>query len=266
VRQIFPVAGTELAVTPTVTAGPAPPAIDDLAVLYRNGPASATADRPLVRANMVASADGGASVGGRSGPLGGPADRMVFGVLRSLADVIVVGAGTARTERYRPVRESEVWAGLRDGRPPTPAIAVVTRSLDLDSCSRLLTDAPAFARTIVLTTSDAPKQRRSALAGSATVLDVGRSAVDPARAISALADLGCRQILTEGGPHLLGQFISAGVLDELCLTISPVLAGPEPGRIVAGPGLQEPSQLHLAHVLADDGTLLCKYVRAQTRH
>jgi riboflavin biosynthesis pyrimidine reductase len=266
VRQIFPIAGTELAVAPTVTAGPAPSAVEELAALYGNGQDSPTASGPLVRANMIASADGGAVVDGRSGPLGGPADRMVFAVLRSLADVIVVGAGTARTERYRPVRERDVWASLRGGRPPTPPIAVITRSLDLDKCSRLLTDAPASARTIVLTTSDASAQRRSVLARSATVLDVGRSTVDPARAISALADLGYRQVLTEGGPHLLGQFIAAGVLDELCLTISPVLAGPEPGRIVAGPGLQAPEQLHLAHVLADDGSLLCKYVRAEGRH
>lgn len=215
-----------------------------------------------MRANMITSADGGASIGGRSGPLGGVADRMVFAVLRSLTDVILVGAGTARAERYRPVRESEVWASLRVGRPLTPPVAVVTRSLDLDSCSRLLTDSPAYARTIVLTTAAAPAHRREALAESATVLVVGESEVDPSLAIAALADLGHRQILTEGGPHLLGQFVAVGLLDDLCLTVSPVLAGAEAGRIVAGPALHAASQLNLAHVLADDGYLLCRYVRA----
>jgi riboflavin biosynthesis pyrimidine reductase len=187
---------------------------------------------------------------------------MVFGVLRSLADVILVGAGTARTERYRPVRDTEVWTSLRVDRPPTPTIAVVTRSLDLERCSRLLTDAPEHARTIVLTTAAAPAHRRAALAESATVVVAGESEVDPALAISALADLGHRQILTEGGPHLLGQFIATSLLDDLCLTISPVLAGAEAGRIVAGPALHAAGQLNLAHVLADDGYLLCRYVRA----
>jgi riboflavin biosynthesis pyrimidine reductase len=261
VRQIFPVAGNDLAVVPVVTAGPAPLAVEELAALYRNGQASPAADRPLIRANMIASTDGGATIGGRSAQLGSPADRMLFAVLRSLADVIVVGAGTARAERYRPVRDSEVWASLRAGRPPTPAIAVVTRSLDLDGCSRLLTDAPAHARTIVLTTSAAPAERRAALSECATVVVAGRSEVDPATAISALADLGHRHILTEGGPRLLGQFVAAGLLDDLCLTISPVLAGADAGRIVAGPPLPAAAKLNLRHVLADDGYLLCRYLR-----
>lgn len=262
-RQILPAFGPEFAAVPKVTAGPVPPAVATIAALYGNVPAHPTAVRPRVRANMVASADGGVSLNGRSGPLSGPADRMVFAVLRSLADVILVGAGTARAEHYRPVRDTEVWADLRTGRPPAPAIAVVTASLDLKACARLLTDAPAHAKTIVLTTAAAPADRRAAIDDQAIVIVAGRQQVDPASMVAGLAGLGHQNVLIEGGPNLLGQLAGADLMDELCLTISPVLAGSEPGRIL-GDGATGAAgrRLNLAHVLADEGYLLCRYQRA----
>ena len=224
-----------------------------------------------LRANMVTSLDGAATLAGRSGGLSGGADQQVFAMLRALADVIVVGAGTARVEGYRPVRPREEgvrWAWLRAGRTPAPPIAVVTRRLDLDLGSRLLAASPADARTIVITTEAAPAARRAAAAAGADVIVVGRESVDIRAAVGALAGRGYRQILTEGGPHLLGQIVEAGLLDELCLTLSPLLAGPTGGRIVAGAGPPAPAgagaaarQLQLAHVLADDGHLICRYVR-----
>ena len=103
---------------------------------------------------------------------------------------------------------------------------------------------------------------------AADVIVAGRESVDIRAAIGALAGRGHRQILTEGGPYLLNQIIEAGLLDELCLTISPVLAGPGAGRLVAGPGPLHPPggdagahELRLAHVLAEDGHLLCRYLR-----
>ena len=117
-RQIHPASGPDLAVVTTPRPGEPPDAIRELARLYGNGAASAAAV-PRLRANMVASADGAASLDGRSGGLSGPGDRMVFTVLRSLADLILVGAGTARAERYRPAHAAELWAGLRA--PGAPA-------------------------------------------------------------------------------------------------------------------------------------------------
>jgi len=250
---------------------PEPADLDDheLAARYRH-PDRPGEDRCWLRANMVTSLDGAATVGGRSGGLSGGADQQVFALLRALADVIVVGAGTARAEGYRPVRprtEGVRWAWLREGRPPSPPIAVVTRRLDLDLGSPLLASSPADARTIVITTEAAPPGRREAAAAAADVIVAGRESVDIQAAVAALAGRGYRQILTEGGPHLLGQIIEAGLLDELCLTISPLLAGPGAGRIVAGPGPAHPGaaagahQLGLAHVLAEDGHLICRYVR-----
>jgi riboflavin biosynthesis pyrimidine reductase len=247
-------------------AGDGPP---DLARLYAY-PDAAAAARPWVRANMVQSADGAAVVDGLSGGLGGPADREVFGLLRALAGVILVGAGTARAEAYRPARVAARWAALRAGRPDTPPIAVLSGRLDLDPAGPLLAEAPDGARTIVITAESAPAARRAEVARHADIIVGGEHEVSAAAAVSALASRGYREILAEGGPHLLGQLAAAGLIDELCVTISPVLAGGAAGRIIqgappvpGGPGPAGPSRLTLAHVLADGDYLLCRYARAR---
>lgn len=227
--------------------------------------------QPWLRANMVASLDGAATVRGRTGGLSGEADRQVFALLRALADVILVGAGTVRVEGYGPVRpESEglQWAWLRRGRPPSPPIAVITRRLHLDPDSPLITGAPGNAPTIVITTEAAPAGQRAVVGRTAEVIVAGETDVDLGVATDALVRRGYPHILTEGGPHLLGQLAGAGLLDELCLTVSPLVTGPGAGRIVeamgpAGlPDSRAPRQLRLAHVLADEGYLLCRYLRS----
>ena len=105
---------------------------------------------------MVATADGAASLNGVTQGISSDTDRRVFALLRTLCDVILVGASTVREEKYKPARPQELWSHLRDGRPPTPPIAVVTGRLDLDPDSPLITAAPAYARTIVITTASAP--------------------------------------------------------------------------------------------------------------
>ena len=184
---------------------------------------------------MIESADGAAAVDGLSGGLGGPADREVFGLLRALAGVILVGAGTARAEGYRPARVAERWAGLRAGRAATPPIAVLSGRLDLDPAGPLLAQAPAGARTIVITAESAPAARRADVARYADVVIGGEHEVTAAAAVGALAGLGYREVLAEGGPHLLGQLAAAGLIDELCVTISPVLAGGPAGPDHPGP-------------------------------
>ena len=222
--------------------------------------------RCWVRANMVASLDGAATLDGRSGGLSSEADEQVFAMLRALTDVILVGAGTARTERYGPVRpESEGlrWAWLRNGRTPSAPIAVVTRALDLDLASPLLAGAPPSGRTIVITTEAAPAGRRAAAARTAEVIVAGEAMVDMKAALDALAARGYQRVLCEGGPHLLAQLAGEGLLDELCLTLSPLLAGPGAGRIVSG-GLPLPGggaqPFTLKHALEAEGFLLCRYV------
>ena len=204
-------------------------------------------DRPWVVANMIASVDGSAAVHGRTSGLGGPADRLVFHMLRACADVVVAGAATVRTERYRPIREPR----------PTP-IAVISRSLSLDWSMPLFTDAPA--RTIILTCEAAEPERRRHAAGFADVVVAGGGAVEPALALAALAARGHEVVLCEGGPSLLAQLVEASVLDELCLTVSPLLAGGDGPRIVTGATLVAPTRLSLASALEDDGFLLLRYL------
>jgi riboflavin biosynthesis pyrimidine reductase len=228
----------------------------DLAALYAYPPG------PWLRANMVASADGAAHLEGMTRGLSSEADRHLVALLRTLADVIVVGAATVRAERYAPVRQHELWPELRPGRAPTPPIAVVTARLDIDPDSRLIAEAPPSARTIVITTAQAPADRRAALDGPAEVIVAGQETVDLKAAIAALAERGHRRMLAEGGPRLLAHIATAGLLDELCLTIGPLLAGAGADRILAGAmSATSPQPLTLAHVLEDDGFLFCRYTR-----
>jgi riboflavin biosynthesis pyrimidine reductase len=273
VRQIFPAPASGPPLSPAGRDQVTPEVLDALAGLYPYPAAT----RPWVRANMVSSADGAAWLGGRAAGLSGPADRTVFAVLRSLADVIMVGAGTARTERYQPVRDSEVWPQLRAGRAPTPPIAVVSTALELDLTSPLLARSPGHARTIVLTTEAAPAARRAEAARTAEVIVTGTGpVVTAAAAVGALAARGLRRVLAEGGPHLLGQITAEALLDELCLTYSPMLTGGDAGRILAVPPCSAAAQagepgsgqgawtgLDLVHVLEDDGYLLCRYLRGE---
>ncbi|MFR9673207.1 pyrimidine reductase family protein [Streptomyces sp. TR02-1] len=217
--------------------------------------------RPWLRANMVASLDGAAHHGGRSQPLSSAADMRIFGVLRALADVVIVGAETVRREGYRPARAREAFAARREaaGQGPAPAIAVVSGSLDLDFSLPLFT-APAVP-TLVLTGAQAPAARlREARAAGAEPVVAGEGVLaDPARVPAALAERGLTRQLTEGGPTLLGRLTAAGVLDELCLAVSPRVALGDAGRVMKGPELPAPAAYALTSLLEDEGFLFTRY-------
>jgi riboflavin biosynthesis pyrimidine reductase len=219
-----------------------------------------TGGRPWVRLNMIASADGGTAVSGVSRGLGGPADRQLFLALRSLADVILVGAGTARSERYGPTRVTgeQQAARLARGQTPVPPIAVVTRSCRLDWDTPLF--AHATARPIVVTVSGAADADRARAARVADVVLAGERDVDPGSALDALRERGVRSVLAEGGPNLNSQLAAAGRLDELCLTVSPRLVGGAANRILAGPSLTGPPELRLASVCEQDGFVFLRYL------
>lgn len=218
-----------------------------------------------VRANFITSLDGGATVQGLSGALAGPGDRAVFVVLRELADVIVVGAGTVRSEGYSGAQLSVGQRQQRQDRGQSEILplAIVTRSGHLDR------DLAVFTRTevppLVLTCTAAADDARRHLVGlPAEVIDCSGGdpgEVDVSVVVSALADRGLPCVLTEGGPTLLGAFIEADLLDELCLTIAPLVVGGQAHRIAAGPG-QVATRMRCAHVLTDDaGYLYTRYVR-----
>jgi riboflavin biosynthesis pyrimidine reductase len=212
-----------------------------------------------LRTNMVSSADGAGALDGLSGGLSGTGDKRVFGILRVLADVVLVGSGTAEAESYKPARPRPALASLRAGRPATATIAVISGSLDLDLTSPLFADAPPDARTIVITREKASPELRAATAKVADVIVAGTDKVDLAAALNELADRGLSRVNCEGGPHLLAQIAAAGLLDELTLTVSPTLAGPGSGRIIAGAAFAA-DRMTLAQVLTEDGYLFCRYL------
>jgi 5-amino-6-(5-phosphoribosylamino)uracil reductase len=218
---------------------------------------------PWLRANMVSTLDGAAHHDGKSQGISNATDMRIFGTLRALADVVMVGAETVRQEGYRPARARVDFAALREaaGQGPVPAIAVVTASLDLDFSLPLFTSP--LVPTLVLTGAGAAPDRIATAekAGAQVVIAGDGMGVDPARAVRALGDRGLTRLLTEGGPRLLGQLVAAGVLDELCLTVSPMLAVGSAQRITGGPSVAVPKRFELVTLLEEAGFLFSRYRR-----
>jgi riboflavin biosynthesis pyrimidine reductase len=213
--------------------------VDPMAV-YADLPVAA--GRPGVRLNMIASLDGATAVAGVAGGLGGKADQALFALLRRMADVVLVAAGTVRAERYGP---------------STVPVAVVTRSCRLDWDSRFFT--AQVARPLVVTVATAPAEARARAAEVADVVVAGEHDVDLVEAVGALGARGFRAVLSEGGPILNAQLTAAGLLDELCLTLSPLLVGGDAKRLLAGPLLPGPPALRLVSACEEDGFLFLRY-------
>lgn len=216
-----------------------------------------------LRANMVASVDGVAQAEGASRGLSGPADLRVLRTLRGLADVVLVGAATVRTEGYqRPVVAREEFAAARQaaGQPPAAAIAVVSASLMVDFDSPLYTQA--HTPTITVTCADAPAERLERARDAGEVIIAGERSVDLAQAVDRLAESGRGRLLCEGGPTLLAAVAAAHRLDEVCLSISPQLRAGAGLRILQGPEFAEPLRLTLHTLLTDEGFLFARYLVA----
>lgn len=211
-----------------------------------------------VAVNMVASVDGAVTVDGVSGALGGDGDLAGFRALRASVDVVLVGAGTARAERYGPpkVRPEARGRRLARGQSERPAVALVSRSLDLSGAERLL---EGDVRLLVLTPADGPADRRAALEeAGAEVVAVGAGRVDLAAGLDALAARGLGRVLCEGGPGLNHDLLAAGVVDDLFLTLAPQLVGTDGVGIVAG-RLPDRLVLELREGRVHEGELLLRY-------
>jgi riboflavin-specific deaminase-like protein len=199
---------------------------------------------PWLRANMVSTVDGSVTDADRlSGGISGPADKALFASLRTMADAVLVGAGTVRAERYRP-------AAL--------PIVVVSRRLDLDPAAPLF--AEAEHRTVVVTARDAPPDRLAAMAEVADVVATGEGVVDLTAGLGELRQRGLAHLLCEGGPMLLGALLAEGLVDELCVAMSPRVVGGSAGRIVNGPWLPDDAW-RLRQLLETDGFLFARWER-----
>jgi riboflavin-specific deaminase-like protein len=214
-----------------------------------------------LRANFVSSLDGAVEIDGQSKALSSDSDSRVFSMIRRLADVVMVGAGTIRDEGYNPLRLSSAAREWRTsaGLAENPTLVIVSSRLELSPVNPIFKSA---VKPLIVTHAESPADRREALAEVAEVLVHGTTKVDLRAAVDELAARGLPQILCEGGPHLLGALDEADLVDELCLALAPLLAGPGSGRIIAGPPTPLTRRMKLAAMLsAGDDYLFFRYVR-----
>jgi riboflavin-specific deaminase-like protein len=214
----------------------------------------APAERPYLVLNMVSTLDGKATLEWRTEGISSDTDRELFHQLRARVDAVMVGAGTARTERYgRMVKRDDLREQRRAaGLDPDPLAVVVSATLDLPADLPLLQEPEQ--RVLVATGSDAR------LEGIGAQLEYLPSGEDLPVLMARLREMGVRSVLCEGGPTLNSHLLAAGLVDELFLSLSPKLVGGAAAlTIVAGRELVEPVELELVWALAGDGDLFTRW-------
>jgi riboflavin biosynthesis pyrimidine reductase len=229
----------------------------DPAEIYADLPSAV--GRPSVRLNMIVSVDGGTSWNGVSGGLGGPADKALFAVMRTLPDVILVASGTMRAEHYGP---AVLPVGVQDarrarGQRPVPPVAVVSQRCDFDWDSTFFT--AATERPFIITVGSAAPANLERAREVAEVIVAGDELVDLGVAVADLGERGVEHILAEGGPTLNGELATAGLLDELCVSLAPLLASGDAKRIIAGSALAQLERVRLRSILEEDDYLFLRY-------
>lgn len=214
--------------------------------------------RPWLMYNMVASVDGATAVEGGSSALNDEDDKALFSALRALPDVILVGAATVRAENYGPIELDEERRARRGrhGLSPIPRLVIATASLSVEPDMRVFTDPKN--RPTVITGQDVDGERLDTISGVAEVVQLAQ--LDPESILDSLGEP--KIVLCEGGPTLNGQLISAGFIDEMNLTMSPMIAVGESRRIAHGNELSPPAEMELVRILRGSRSLFLRYVRS----
>ncbi|HEY6627774.1 MAG TPA: dihydrofolate reductase family protein [Acidimicrobiia bacterium] len=228
-------------------------AVDDLLGLVL-GSERSIVGRPWVMLNMVASIDGATSVNGRSRGLADDDDRTMFKALRAVPDIILVGAETARADDYGPIRldEERIQRRRAVGKPDLPRLAVLSGHLNLDPGAKLFSDPDL--RPIVLTGRDADSDRLKSLEPIAEVVVFEDLSIE-----SVLGHFGSGVILCEGGPGINAQLAEVGAIDELNLTVAPLIVGGQSKRVAQGATAHSPQEMELDQILAGDRSLFLRY-------
>ena len=247
---------------------PGPVADVDPLELYPALPRPKPAGRPWLMINMIASADGAIAVEGTSEALGNPADEAVFSAVRACADWIVAAAGTVRAERYglpRPGPNSR-RARLAAGRAERPRLAVVSASLDLDLELPLFADQrPDDDPPVILTGSAPALEAVERLEPVSEVVRLQSPRPRPAEILAELGRRGAEVVLSEGGPSFNAQLADAAMIDELCLSVAPLVARGSSPRIVHGSMRTVPLEMSIDHLLEASDTLFVRYVSESAR-
>lgn len=211
------------------------------------------ARRRWVRSNFVTTLDGSAvGADGRSGTVNTAADNRVFALQRDLCDAVLVGSGTVRAEGYERLQPTR-------RRGPAPALVVVSGSGRVPEGLRTPTDGRGAGVLVTCAAAGARRLGRArSVLGSDAVLVAGGDHVDLRASLDALAGMGLRHLLCEGGPSLLSSALAQGVLDEMALSIVPSVVGGDGTRVTSGPALRTPDGIRLMPrlLLEETGTLL----------
>jgi 5-amino-6-(5-phosphoribosylamino)uracil reductase len=230
--------------------------VEDLVGLYMSDERKAEG-RPWVLVNFISSADGGTAIEGKSSSLGDPDDKAVFQALRAVPDVILVGSGTVNAEDYQPValdeqrRERRLAAGLTE----VPVLAIVSGRLSFNTEARVFSDPEH--RPMVITGPRADPVKLAMLGDAADVVILEE--VTPAAILARLS--AAKVVLCEGGPTLVGQFVAGHLVDELDLTIAPLMIGGSSARIAHGEIADPPVQMRLDRQLIGDRSLFMRYLK-----
>lgn len=220
-------------------------------------------DGTHLRANMVMTLTGAiADAAGSSRGISSPADRRLLGLLRRRCDALLVGAGTIRAEGYSPLRSAYADIRIASGQRPAPVLVVVSRTLDLPLDSPLFRESTE--RPLVITCGAAPSTARRAAADVSEVIDIGESEVDLAGLRDLLRERGLPRVHCEGGPTLLNRLIGLDQVDELLITLSPIVtaATTDLSPVTSAAATRDLVQMfELASLLEDSGSLFCRYRR-----
>lgn len=239
---------------------------EDLVELYRHRLPQGR-HNVWLRSNFVTSLDGSIQGGdGRSRSLNTPSDHHVFALHRAHADVVLVGAQTARAEGYRAVDLAPWQRRIRSaaGLSEIPMLAIVTRSLDLDPAIAAHGSKPVGPVTVFTTTGKSAKELSPFSAAGIEVVQLGEDTVDLNAVTDQLAEAGCPRVLCEGGSRLHRDLISADLLDETSLTLAPVMVAGDGRRTTVGAFLAGSPSFELTSALyADDGTVFLNYDRSR---
>jgi len=238
---------------------PAGASLDDaaLAALYAEQPRPG----PWVRANFATSLDGAITgPDGRSGTVNSAADHVVFQLLRAISDVVVVGAGTLRSEGYTAVSVESRWQATRSGLGLATELPLVCVS-NSGSVPPRLRGAPLGAVLLATHTGSPGLVEARGLLGDEQVVVCGDDAVDDRLLVARLAERGWERILTEGGPHLASSMVAAGVLDEVCLSVTPVVVGGTGPRMTTDAASVTGYQPRV--LVEQDGTVMGRWLRTE---